>query len=164
MATISALTAVACIAVPRSLMGQQRWLEEHRVQSHVTLIGDRWPDTLATHSRLIEAVGPNKKRPRSITARRSEPPQRNGKSRRGKPWRLLCGQSCLMSAPSAESFASRTAAISVSIMVGVVVLILRVQPRFQSRANHHTWHRHAACSKRNRGCPFQLRHTDRSRQ
>ena len=34
------------------IYGQQHWLEEHRRQSHLTKIGDRWPDT-ATHQRLL---------------------------------------------------------------------------------------------------------------
>src|SRR6185369_17495453 len=50
------------------------WLEEHRRQSHVIKIGDRWPDTLATHHRLIEGrVRPNKSEHglRSSTTRHS---------------------------------------------------------------------------------------------
>jgi hypothetical protein len=33
-----------------SSKGQQRWLDRDQRQSHITTIGDRWPDTLATHS------------------------------------------------------------------------------------------------------------------
>ncbi|MET4066647.1 hypothetical protein ABID58_001430 [Bradyrhizobium sp. S3.2.6] len=36
-------------ALPFHRTGQQCWLEEHRRRSHVERIGDRWPDTLATH-------------------------------------------------------------------------------------------------------------------
>jgi hypothetical protein len=49
----------------------------------IRAIGDRWPDTLATHSRYIEAVRPmaTQARLRSSTARRSKPP-RNTTQRR----------------------------------------------------------------------------------
>jgi hypothetical protein len=32
-----------------SSIGQQRWLDQHRRHSQLIMIGDRWPDTLATH-------------------------------------------------------------------------------------------------------------------
>jgi hypothetical protein len=70
-------------------MGQQCWLEEHRRQSYVIRIGDRWPDTLATH--LIETVRPNKKRHRVRAPLDAAQlyTKCNGTGRRGKPWRLL---------------------------------------------------------------------------
>ena len=33
-----------------SSIGQQRWLDQHQRQSQTMKIGDRWPDTLATHA------------------------------------------------------------------------------------------------------------------
>ena len=73
-------------------LGQLRWLDRHRRQSHMDGIGDRWPDTLATHQPpQIEAVRPNKKRHRVRAALDAAhlSAKRNGTSRRGKPWRLL---------------------------------------------------------------------------
>src|ERR1700751_2274205 len=73
-------------------LGQLRWLDRHRRQSHMDGIGDRWPDTLATHQPpQIEAVRPNKKRHRVRGALDAAhlSAKRNGTSRRGKPWRLL---------------------------------------------------------------------------
>jgi len=73
-------------------LGQLRWLDRHRRQSHMYRIGDRWPDTLATHQPpQIEAVRPNKKRHRVRAALDAAhlSAKRNGTSRRGKPWRLL---------------------------------------------------------------------------
>jgi hypothetical protein len=42
--------SIESLLLPFHRMGQQRWLEEHRRQSHVRSIGDRWPDTLATQT------------------------------------------------------------------------------------------------------------------
>jgi len=74
-------------------MGQQCSLEEHRRQSHVTRIGDRWPGTLATHPpALIEGrVRPIRASTGCVRAPLDAVPvrKRNGTSRRGRPWRLL---------------------------------------------------------------------------
>ena len=59
---------------PFHRMGQQCWLEEHRRQSHVTRIGDRWPETGNASNGLIEGrLRPNKSEHglRSTAARRS---------------------------------------------------------------------------------------------
>jgi len=55
-------------------MGQQCWLEEHRRQSHLTRIGDRWPETGNAPNGLIEGrLRPNNSEHglRSTAARRS---------------------------------------------------------------------------------------------
>src|SRR6202795_181880 len=74
-------------------MGQQSWLEEHRRQSHVTRIGDRWPDTLATHppASLKVACVQIRASTGCVRAPLDTVPlrKRNGTGRRGKPWRLL---------------------------------------------------------------------------
>jgi hypothetical protein len=80
-------------ALPFHRMGQQCWLEEHRRQSHVIRIGDRWPDTLATHPPASFKVACVQIRASTgcVRAPLDAVPlrKRNGKSRRGKPWRLL---------------------------------------------------------------------------
>jgi hypothetical protein len=78
-------------------MGQQRWLEEHRRQSHIISIGDRWPDTLATHPppSLKIACVQIKASTGCVRGPLDTVPlcKRNGTSRRGRPWRLFaCGQ------------------------------------------------------------------------
>jgi hypothetical protein len=93
-----------CIAPVFHRMGQQCWLEEHRRQSHVIRIGDRWPDTLATHppaSLKVACVQIKSEHGlRSSTARRSTSTQRQ----RHEPSRetlaaFACGQICAKKRP-----------------------------------------------------------------
>jgi hypothetical protein len=65
---------IESLLLPFHRMGQQCWLEEHRRQSHVTRIGDRWPETGNAPNGLIEGrLRPNKSEHglRSTTARHS---------------------------------------------------------------------------------------------
>jgi hypothetical protein len=56
-------------------------------------IGDRWPDTLATHERLIEGRANHGEEGTATldAARRSKPPRNHNATanRRGNPWRFL---------------------------------------------------------------------------
>src|SRR5580765_5387094 len=85
------------LLLPFHRMGQQCWLEEHRRPSHVIRIGDRWPDTLATHppASLKVACVQIRASTGCVRAPLDTVPlrKRNGTSRRGRPWRLFaCGQ------------------------------------------------------------------------
>ena len=81
------------LLLPFHRMGQQCWLEEHRRQSHVIRIGDRWPDTLATHppASLKVACVQIRASTGCVRAPLDTVPlrKRNGTSRRGRPWRLF---------------------------------------------------------------------------
>ena len=88
-------------------MGQQCWLEEHPRHSHVIRIGDRWPDTLATHppASLKVACVQIRASTGCVRAPLDAVPlrKRNGTSRRGRPWRLFaCGQICAKKPPLGE--------------------------------------------------------------
>jgi hypothetical protein len=83
---------------PFHRMGQQCWLEEHRRQSHLTRIGDRWPETGNAPNGLIEGrLRPNNSEHglRSTAARRSTSTQmqRHEPSRDNTLAASACGQS-----------------------------------------------------------------------
>ena len=95
------------LLLPFHRMGQQCWLEEHPRQSHVIRIGDRWPDTLATHppASLKVACVQIRASTGCVRAPLDTVPLRkcNGTSRRGRPWRLFaCGQICAKKPPLGE--------------------------------------------------------------
>jgi hypothetical protein len=59
------------LLLPFHRMGQQRWLEAHRHQSHMMSIGHRWPDTLATHPPASSKVACVQERARAAFEDRS---------------------------------------------------------------------------------------------
>ena len=122
-------------------MGQQRWLEEHRRQSHMINIGDRWPDTLETHRRLIEAVRPNKKRHRvRLPLDAAQPPR---KTQRHEPSRetlavFAYGQICApKTAPARAARRGRCVGTPAGVGLG----------RSASRSCTHSGMRSAAFSR-----------------
>ena len=70
-------------------MGQQRWLDRHRRQSHIQDkdIGGRCPDTLGTLSASFKGAAPTAWA--FDAAHLHANPTQRRTSRRGKPWRLL---------------------------------------------------------------------------
>jgi hypothetical protein len=65
-------------------------LDQYRRRRQVVVIGDRWPDKLATHAARRAPRGEAGNATfRALLDTVSRRKQRNGTSRRGKPWRLL---------------------------------------------------------------------------